>query len=251
MEGGEIFVFASNLAGRHGRDSAKEARINHGGWGGNRPTQHFVVGDRREYPSTPEEAFEASVEGAYYSQQMAKVELEGRVGAFDTEPGYPVHTAWDIGIGDDTAIWCFQVLPGRVRLVGYYTNSGVGLVHYLDVLERLAFESLWSYGAHYMPHDIQAREWTAGRTRIEMMLSEGRKRHLGCGVRMVPLHRIEDGINAPRQLLGLCEFDAGPCAESRRSRTIARNGTTSVASGEIDRAMTPPHTVLTPSVCSR
>ena len=49
---------------------------------------------KREFPSTPEEAFEASVEGAYYSQQMAKVELDRRIGPFAAEPGYQVHTAW-------------------------------------------------------------------------------------------------------------------------------------------------------------
>ena len=170
---------------------------------------------KREYPSTPEEAFEASVEGAYYSAQMARAELEQRIGPFDAEPGYRVHTAWDIGIGDDTAIWWFQILPGRVRMIGYYANSGEGLQHYLDVLERKAIENLWTYGVHYMPHDIQAREWTAGRTRIEMMAKDVYKRRLG-DVRKVPLHKIEDGINATRQLLGICEFDAGPTAEGVR-----------------------------------
>ena len=35
---------------------------------------------KREYPSTPEEAFEASLEGAYYADQLAAAELQGRVG---------------------------------------------------------------------------------------------------------------------------------------------------------------------------
>jgi hypothetical protein len=52
---------------------------------------------RRELPSTPEEAFEASVEGAYYVQYLAKAELEQRIGEFPAEPGYQVHTAWDLG----------------------------------------------------------------------------------------------------------------------------------------------------------
>ena len=30
---------------------------------------------KREYPSTPEEAFEASIEGAYYSELLAKAVL--------------------------------------------------------------------------------------------------------------------------------------------------------------------------------
>ncbi len=65
---------------------------------------------KREYPSTPEEAFEASLEGAYYADQLAAAELQGRVGEFPAEPGVPVDTAWDIGIGDYTSIWFFQRL---------------------------------------------------------------------------------------------------------------------------------------------
>jgi hypothetical protein len=168
---------------------------------------------KREFPSTPEEAFEASVEGAYYASQMAKVELDRRIGPFSAEPGYPVNTAWDIGIGDSTAIWFFQILPGVVRLVGYYENSGEPMTHYLDVLRDRSIENRWKYGTHYLPHDIQAREWTSGKTRIETMLIEARnKRGIGT-IRKVPLHKVDDGINATRQLLGLCQFDAGPCSE--------------------------------------
>jgi hypothetical protein len=168
---------------------------------------------KREYPSTPEEAFEASVERAYYAQQMAKVELGRRIGSFAAEPGYRVHTAWDIGIGDDQTIWCFQILPGVVRLVGYYANSGEGLAHYLDWLEMTGAERGWSYGTHYMPHDIRVREWISGKTRIDQMLTEVRKRCLGKTVQKVPDHSVEDGINTVRGLLGICQFDAGPCAE--------------------------------------
>jgi hypothetical protein len=168
---------------------------------------------KREYPSTPSEAFEASVEGAYYAQQMAKAELQQRIGFFSAEPGYKVNTAWDIGIGDDTAIWCFQIMPGVVRLVGYYANSGEGMPHYLAKLELMGAEKGWTFGTHYMPHDIQVRSWTDGLTRIEQMIREVRKRGLGKHVQKVPNHLVDDGINATRQLLGICQFDAGPTSE--------------------------------------
>ena len=63
---------------------------------------------KREYPSTPEEAFEASLEGAYYADQLAAAELQGRVGDFPAEPGVPVDTRWDIGIGDYTSDLVFS-----------------------------------------------------------------------------------------------------------------------------------------------
>ena len=87
---------------------------------------------KREYPSTPEEAFEASLEGAYSADQFAAAELQGRVGEFPAEPGVPVDTAWDFGIGDYTAIWFFQRLPDRIRLVHYLQDCGEGLPHYVS-----------------------------------------------------------------------------------------------------------------------
>jgi hypothetical protein len=98
---------------------------------------------KREFPSTPEEAFEASVEGAYYARQMAKAELEKRIGSFPPVEGHPVHIAWDIGVRDAQSIWLFQKLHESVRMVGYYENSGEGLEHYLDKLELMAREKGW------------------------------------------------------------------------------------------------------------
>jgi hypothetical protein len=45
---------------------------------------------KREYPSTPDEAFEASVEGAYYSELLAAAELQGRIGEFPAIEDVPV-----------------------------------------------------------------------------------------------------------------------------------------------------------------
>ena len=78
----------------------------------------------REYPSTADEAFQSSVEGAYYSRELAHAELQGRIGSFPPVSNYAVHVSWDIGVSDSTSLWAYQVLPGRVRLLGCYENSG-------------------------------------------------------------------------------------------------------------------------------
>jgi hypothetical protein len=65
---------------------------------------------KREFPSTPEEAFEASVEGAYYSELLAAAELQGRIGEFPAVDGVPVDTSWDIGVGDDSRASPTQLL---------------------------------------------------------------------------------------------------------------------------------------------
>lgn len=172
---------------------------------------------KREFPSTPEEAFEASVEGAYYADQMAKAELEGRIGKFPPHRGLKVHTVWDIGVGDYTTIWFFQVTPSRVRLVGYYHNSGEGIPHYLHHLVDRAERMGWTYGDHWLPHDARVKEWGTGRTRVEqfkdgILLADG-TRFKPSAPRIVPAHSVDDGINALRSMLGIAEIDAEECAE--------------------------------------
>ncbi len=180
---------------------------------------------KREYPSTPEEAFEASVEGAYYGQQMAKAELQRRIGDFpahlahgepgeaDYDPGYPVYSVWDIGHHDETAIWLFQILPGMVRWIGYYANSGEVMGHYLDWLEDQAELHGYIYKTHYVPHDIRVVEWSgSGLQRIEVMIEECRKRAIGKPSK-VPDHAIEDRHNATRILIGVSQFHEASCSE--------------------------------------
>ena len=80
---------------------------------------------KREYPSTPKEAFEQSVEGAYYEKQFSKIYKDGRIcEGFNNNA--PVNTAWDLGVGDSTAIWFYQLIGNEVHLIDYYEQSGEG-----------------------------------------------------------------------------------------------------------------------------
>lgn len=102
----------------------------------------------REYPSTPEEAFEASVEGAYFATQMTKLRKEGRICKIPVLD-QSVYTTWDLGYNDMMAICFWQNVGMERRLIDYYENSGEGFGHYADVLRRKGY----SYERHYMPHD--------------------------------------------------------------------------------------------------
>ena len=117
---------------------------------------------KREYPSTPEEAFEASIEGAYYAEQMAQAELQGRVGPFKALPELPVNTAWDLGVGDATAIWFWQKLQGQDLVGGIFR----GFRRRLAVLHRHA-------GAVSPPArlDIRSAHISAGRQSERMGLA--------------------------------------------------------------------------------
>lgn len=162
---------------------------------------------KQEHPSTPAEAFEQSIEGAYYRTQMDRAYADGRVCEGTVDPDYKVHTAWDIG-EDTTAIWFFQGIGAQLRLVDYYENSGEGTEHYMDFLKTKDYE----YGTFYGPHDLRVREWTAGKTRIEIIAQA-----YGITFQVAPSVSLDDGIEVVRRTLASCWFREGPCEQGLKA----------------------------------
>jgi hypothetical protein len=164
---------------------------------------------KREFPSTPEEAFEASLDGAYYADQMATAELQGRIGAHRLIDGVPVNTAWDIGVGEYSSIWLWQQRHDKIGLVGYYQNVGEGMPHYVSWLKEYRKRTGCTYGVHVFPHDVKVKEWGIGRTRLEQFVESNLDPRNDA--RMVKRHSLDDGINAVRETLRRCWFDAEAC----------------------------------------
>jgi hypothetical protein len=175
---------------------------------------------KREYPSTPEEAFEQSIEGAYYANQFRKIYAERRIIDFAINDA-PVHTAWDLGVGDSTAIWFYQRIGKELHIIDHYENSGEGLEHYFGVLDKRGY----NYGEHYAPHDIQHRELGSGGRSRKDLAAEGFEvdgKRLKIHFRVVPVKRVDDGIEDVRRCLDRCYFkesttvDGVKCLESYR-----------------------------------
>lgn len=149
-------------------------------------------------------SFEAAVIGAYYGKLMRQAEDEkpSRISGVPYEPTAQVYTAWDLGIRDSTAIWFAQVVGREIRLVDYYEATGADLGHYVRELQSKPF----LYAGHIVPHDAQAKELGTGKSRLEVLESLGLK-----NLRIAPMHRVEDGINAVRTIIPRCWFDARKC----------------------------------------
>ena len=113
--------------------------------------------------------------GAYYGREMVRAEQEGRIRKVAVDPDLPVHCAWDLGVGDDTAIWFFQVSGAQIHVVDFYQNSGYAVGHYANVKRDKGYR----YGSDYVPHDARQREFLTGdkdglaRQRLEVMLDHG------------------------------------------------------------------------------
>ena len=155
-----------------------------------------------QYEQEYECSFTAAIIGAYYGKLMSEADDEGRITRVPYDPAYPVHTAWDLGVNDSTAIWFAQVFRGgAVNVIDYYGNGGVVLDHYADVLNRKDY----TYGDHLAPHDIEVRELGSGKSRLETAAT------LGLRFKVVTKMKVADGINAARMLLPKCYFDRDKC----------------------------------------
>jgi len=155
-----------------------------------------------EYAQEFEASFSAAVKGAIYAAEMDVCRAEGRITSVPVEPGLPVDTDWDLGMGDATAIIFSQSLrSGEVRIVDYYEASGEGFPHYAQVLQQRGYV----YGTHWAPHDIAVRELGTGKSRLEVAASYGLRFEMTPRVTGGKTE-VEDGIHAVRLLLPKCWF---------------------------------------------
>ena len=157
-----------------------------------------LYGDEKLYNQEMLCSFDEAVQGSYYGDMLKQAEIQGRIGgSVPYRPENPVHTYWDLGIGDATAIWFAQFDGSKVNLIDYIEATNKGLDYYVKELQKKPYV----YGDHYAPHDIKIREYGSGLSRIETA------KNLGIHFKITPKLSIEDGINASRILLARCYFD--------------------------------------------
>ena len=156
-------------------------------------------------------SFEGTVSGSFYGKMLKEIEDKDQITSVPVESELEVHTAWDLGIGDSTAIWAYQQVGKELRIINFYEASGVGLSHYSQKLKEWKDELGYNYGSHFLPHDVKVRELGTGKSREETL------RELGIAIKVVPKLGVDDGINAVRRILSRCWFDKVKCAEGLRA----------------------------------
>ncbi|EKN4766947.1 terminase [Yersinia enterocolitica] len=173
-----------------------------------------TLGDdmKREYPTIPAEAFQQSVEGAYYAKQFRWLYTNKRICKLPDNSHLPVHTFWDIGVGDSTAIWFVREVGEEFHIIDYYENSGEGLRHYMKVLKDRGY----TYGDHWGPHDIENREFGSDAKSRKELAREGYEidgQVYSMTFKVVPKTGVDTGIESVREILPKCVFDDEKCAE--------------------------------------
>jgi hypothetical protein len=159
-----------------------------------------------QYMQEYECSFEAAILGAFYGTEMREATEQGRVTRVAYDNNVPVHTAWDLGYRDDTAVWFYQVIRDEVHIVDFYAISGANI----DEIAENILAKPYNFGKHYLPHDARAKTLAAaGKSVIEQLAV-----HFGINsLAIVPDLSVQDGIQAVRKMLPQCWFDADKCSE--------------------------------------
>lgn len=147
-------------------------------------------------------SFDAAIKGAYWSREMAEAQEQGRITSVPYQDQIAVHTVWDLGMADSTAIWFLQFAGQEVHFIDYKEFTGMGFPAIVRELNKLPY----IYGDHVAPHDIRVRELGSGATRLETA------RSLGINFKICKNIDLMDGIDAVRSLLKRSWFDKVKCA---------------------------------------
>lgn len=164
-----------------------------------------------EYLNVWEGQCKEAVDGAIFANEIRKASQEQRLTRVLPQAGIPVHTFWDLGQSDNTAIWFVQIIGMEYRLLDYYQSSGHKMAHYIEVLA----DRKYKYGEHCLPHDADY-EQQAAQSSIKQQLLKAVQNNpaLGEVVRVVPrVAKKALGIDAARTIFAQCIFDKEKTAD--------------------------------------
>lgn len=167
---------------------------------------------KREYPSTPQEAFEQATEGAIFGEEMTAIRELGRITLVPLDKNFTVNTFWDFGLGARNPIWLHQRIGLQNRWVKYFDDFGKGLGWWWRHLEewRMAHGE-FAWGQHYLPHDADAEILGESVTTKHRILEEAGMRNI------IVVPRVAEkstAIDLVRQKLPADNwFDRIECAE--------------------------------------
>lgn len=168
---------------------------------------------RSKYEQEFECSWDAVVEGAVFGPELEELRRLKRITSIPINPHLPVHTAWDLGWDDYTAIWFFQQVGKEYFFVDYMETRHQSIPE----LARALGDKRYRYGRHMLPHDVEVSELTTGKSR-RAVLNES-----GVRVSVVPRVKIKaDSISAGQAALPYCYFDESRCAEGLDALALYR-----------------------------
>jgi hypothetical protein len=155
--------------------------------------------DPEEFAQEYECSFDAALKGSIFATEINLLFAERRVRTFQDprlfDPNLPTHVVFDLGFTDATVtIWWQEPKEKNrpINIVRCYANEGQDILHYIDDIQ--AYSAQRELGDVWLPHDARAKNLQTGRSIVEQFLENGIR------PRIVPPHKVRDGISAARRV---------------------------------------------------
>lgn len=164
-------------------------------------------------------SFDAALPGAIWAESATALEQEGRLTMVPHTPGYPVHSAWDLGHDDFTSIWFYQVVDGQLKVIDCHENNFKDIDYYCEWLRDRGRLREFRYGKHWLPHDANPlRMGMGGKTMIQQFFDyrdqiKMEDRYDIGTFDITPNFRKEEGIQAARKTFKVAYFDKQYCGD--------------------------------------
>lgn len=114
----------------------------------------------------------AASAGAIFAKSMNFMAENDRLVPIPYDARFPVNTAWDLGVNDETVILFFQQVGAQERMIDWYAGTDLGIDTFAEVL----LGKPYIYRYHIGPHDVGAREWGSNaQTRMQIAENFGIK----------------------------------------------------------------------------
>lgn len=111
--------------------------------------EHMKENDYEKYLNVWMGELKQLAEGAIFGKQVTALKKDKRLLYIPIEKNCEVHTFFDLGKNDQTAIWFMQRVGMEYRFIDYFEGRLEDIEYYTRFIKKMDY----LYGAHYLPHD--------------------------------------------------------------------------------------------------
>lgn len=162
----------------------------------------------REHPSTPDEAFQATLVGAFWATELNEIERASPTQITDVPwiRRAPVYAFWDLGTAH-TAVLFAQFIQSRIHIIDCYEdNLGIGIPGHAKAIKSLPYDI--PNDGHYAGWDM----WGSNRKDMSGRAIADVARENGIDFQKVDKHELFPGTENVRNLLSQIWVDKTRCA---------------------------------------
>lgn len=161
----------------------------------------------QEYPTIQDEAFQGSLQGAFYTDQFRELRAKKQICHVPYDSRFQVHTWWDLGLNDMMSIWFHQYIEGKHCFIDYHESSLESWSYYSEMLSAKGY----NYAKHHFPHDGKKRVRGQDQIFTDMQMAQN------AGITPIDItprtdNTYNDIMNACLPILPLCFFDEQKCS---------------------------------------